>query len=83
MVVLTQDEALQMMLCVYVTLGIFLLLAARNPSAYRSVIAFGGWRIQFAKISGVAFPFGFGFWNSAPSRAFCGMNGGPLFPFEL
>ena len=34
MVVLSQDEALQMMLSVYVTLGIFLLLAARNPSAY-------------------------------------------------
>jgi len=27
----------------YVTLGVFLLVAARNPSASRSVIAFGGW----------------------------------------
>jgi hypothetical protein len=43
MVVLSQDQALQMMLSVYVTLGIFLLLAARNPSAYRSVIAFAAW----------------------------------------
>jgi glutaminase len=43
MVVLRQDEALQMMLSVYVTLGIFLLLAARNPAAYRSVIAFAAW----------------------------------------
>jgi hypothetical protein len=43
MVVLRQDEALQMMLSVYVRLGIFLLLAARNPSAYRSVIAFAAW----------------------------------------
>jgi hypothetical protein len=43
MVVLSQDPALQMMLSVYVTLGVFLLLAARNPSAYRSVIAFAAW----------------------------------------
>jgi hypothetical protein len=43
MVVLSQDQALQMMLSVYVTLGIFLLLAARNPSAYRSLIAFAAW----------------------------------------
>ena len=32
-----------MMLSLYITLGIFLLLAARNPPANRSVIAFGGW----------------------------------------
>lgn len=37
----TADEA--MMLSVYATLGIFLLLAARNPSAHRSVIAFAAW----------------------------------------
>ncbi len=37
------DESLQMMLSVYVTLGIFLLLAARNPSAHRSLIAFAAW----------------------------------------
>ncbi len=37
------DEALQMMLSVYVTLGVFLLLAARKPAAYRSVIAFAAW----------------------------------------
>jgi hypothetical protein len=43
MVMLRQDEALQMMLSLYVTLGIFLLLAARNPAAYRSVIAFAAW----------------------------------------
>jgi drug/metabolite transporter superfamily protein YnfA len=34
------EPALAMMLSVYVTLGIFLLLAARNPSANRSLIAF-------------------------------------------
>lgn len=38
-----QDPALAMMFSVYVTLGIFLLLAARNPSANRSLIAFTAW----------------------------------------
>lgn len=37
------DESLQMMLSVYVTLGVFLLLAVRNPSAHRSLIAFAAW----------------------------------------
>ncbi len=32
-----------MMLSLYVALGIFLLLAARNPSANRSLIAFAAW----------------------------------------
>ena len=32
-----------MMLSVYVTLGVFLLLAARTPSANRSLIAFTAW----------------------------------------
>jgi len=38
-----EEPALSMMLSVYVTLGIFLLLAARNPSAHRSLIAFTAW----------------------------------------
>ena len=38
-----KEDALPMMLSLYVTLGIFLLLAARNPSANHSVIAYGGW----------------------------------------
>lgn len=37
------DQALKMMLSVYATLGIFLLLAARNPSEHRSLIAFAAW----------------------------------------
>ncbi len=37
------DESLQMMLSVYVTLGVFLLLASRNPSANRTLIAFAAW----------------------------------------
>lgn len=38
-----KEDALPMMLSLYVTLGIFLLIAARNPSANRSVIAFAAW----------------------------------------
>jgi drug/metabolite transporter superfamily protein YnfA len=37
------EAALAMMLSLYVTLGIFLLIAARNPSANRSLIAFTAW----------------------------------------
>jgi ABC-type Fe3+-siderophore transport system permease subunit len=33
----------QMILAIYVTLGVFLLLAIRNPAANRSLIAFTGW----------------------------------------
>ena len=43
MMVVKQDPALAMMLSLYVTLGVFLLLAARNPSAHRSLIAFTAW----------------------------------------
>lgn len=38
-----QDPALSMMLSLYVTLGIFLLLAIRNPASHRSLIAFTAW----------------------------------------
>ena len=38
-----QEPALAMMLSLDVTLGIFWLLAARNPSANRSLIAFTAW----------------------------------------
>jgi hypothetical protein len=37
------DTGDTMMLSLYVTLGVFLLIAARNPSAHRSVIAFAAW----------------------------------------
>ncbi len=43
LVMLREEEALQMMLSIYVTLGVFLLLASRNPSANRSLIAFTAW----------------------------------------
>lgn len=42
-VFIRQDPALSMMLSLYVTLGVFLLLAIRNPEANRSVIAFTAW----------------------------------------
>jgi hypothetical protein len=37
------SEGDKMMLSLYVTLGVFVLLAARNPSANRSLIAFTAW----------------------------------------
>jgi hypothetical protein len=37
------DTGDTMMLSLYVTVGVFLLIAARNPSAHRSVIAFAAW----------------------------------------
>ncbi len=37
------ENGLPMILSLYVTLGVFLLLAARNPSANRGVIAFAAW----------------------------------------
>jgi hypothetical protein len=42
-VFLRHEPALAMMLSVYVALGIFLLLAAHDPSANRSLIAFTAW----------------------------------------
>jgi hypothetical protein len=38
-----EESSIPMMLSLYVTLGVFLLLAARNPSANRTLIAFAGW----------------------------------------
>ena len=43
MMFVRQEPALSMMLCLYATLGIFLLLAIRNPSGSRSLIAFTAW----------------------------------------
>jgi hypothetical protein len=51
---LRQEPALAMMLSVYVTLGIFLLLAVRNPSENRSLIAFTAWSsLAHAAVMGV------------------------------
>jgi hypothetical protein len=38
-----QEPALSMQFSLYVTLGVFLLLAIRNPGASRSLIAFTAW----------------------------------------
>ena len=38
-----EDPALAMMMSLYATLGVFLLLASRNPSAHRSLIVFTAW----------------------------------------
>jgi hypothetical protein len=38
-----EEPALAMMMSLYVTLGIFLLLASSNPSANRSLIGFTAW----------------------------------------
>ena len=38
-----QEPALAMMMSLYATLGIFLIVGARNPSANRSIIAFTAW----------------------------------------
>ncbi len=43
MMMVKQDPALAMMMSLYATLGVFLLLAARHPSANRSLIAFTAW----------------------------------------
>ena len=43
LVFVRREPALSMMMSLYVTLGVFLLLAVRNPSAHRSLIAFTAW----------------------------------------
>ena len=39
----SREPAVSMIMSLYVTLGVFLLLAARDPAANRSLIAYGGW----------------------------------------
>jgi len=49
-----QEPALAMMMSLYATLGIFLLLASRNPSAHRSLIAFTAWSsLAHAAVMGI------------------------------
>ena len=55
-----QDPAVAMMMSLYATLGIFLLLASRNPSAHRSLIAFTAWSsFAHATVRGVQAYLGF------------------------
>ena len=39
----TKEPAAAMIMSIYVTMGVFLLLAVRDPAAHRSLIAFVGW----------------------------------------
>lgn len=39
----SRDPAVAMIMSIYVTLGIFLLLAVRDPAGNRKLIAFAGW----------------------------------------
>lgn len=39
----SREPAVPMIMSIYVTLGIFLLLAVRDPAANRTLIAFAGW----------------------------------------
>jgi uncharacterized membrane protein len=48
-----QDSASAMMMSLYAALGVFLLLASRDPSAHRSLIAFAAWS-SFAHASVMA-----------------------------
>jgi hypothetical protein len=43
MVFVRQDPAMSMLFSIYVPLGVFLLLAIRNPAANRSLISFTAW----------------------------------------
>jgi len=43
MVFVKQEPGLAMLMCLYATLGVFVLLAARKPAAHRSLIAFTAW----------------------------------------
>jgi hypothetical protein len=54
-----QDPALAMMMSLYATLGVFLLVASRNPSAHRSLIAFTAWS-SFAHAGIMSFQAVFG-----------------------
>jgi drug/metabolite transporter superfamily protein YnfA len=43
MMFVKQEPSLAMMMSLYLTLGIFLMLASRDPSSHRSLIAFAAW----------------------------------------
>jgi hypothetical protein len=70
MMMVKQDPALAMMMSLYVTLGIFLLLAARNPSANRSLIVFTAWS-SFAHAALMAVQ---AFLNLIPRRELMGVT---------
>ena len=69
MMMVKQDPALAMMMSLYATLGVFLLLAARNPSEHRSLIAFTAWS-SFAHATLMAVQ---AFLNLVPRRELVGV----------
>jgi hypothetical protein len=69
MMMVKQDPALAMMMSLYATLGVFLLLAARNPSEHRSLIAFTAWS-SFAHAALMAVQ---AFLNLIPRRELAGV----------
>jgi hypothetical protein len=69
MIMVKQDPALAMMMSLYATLGVFLLLAARNPSEHRSLIAFAAWS-SFAHAALMAVQ---AFGNMIPLRELAGV----------
>src|SRR5438874_11939598 len=69
MMMVKQDPALAMMMSLYATLGGFLLLAARNPSEHRTLIAFTAWS-SFAHASLMAVQ---AFLNLIPRRELVGV----------
>jgi hypothetical protein len=49
-----RDPGVAMIMSLYVTLGVFLLLAVRNPAAHRSLITYSGWaNVAHASVMGV------------------------------
>ena len=40
----------QMILSIYISLGVFLLNASRNPSAHRSLVLFAGWSTHVVNV---------------------------------
>jgi hypothetical protein len=69
MLMAKRDPALAMMMSLYATLGVFLLLASRNPSAHRSLIAFTAWSsFAHATVMGVQ-----AFRNLIPRRELVGV----------
>jgi hypothetical protein len=69
MIMVKQDPSLAMMMSLYATLGVFLLLAARNPSEHRSLIAFTAWS-SFAHAALMAMQ---AFLNLIPRRELAGV----------
>lgn len=50
----SREPAISMLMSIYVMWGIFLLFAARRPTAHRSLIAFAGWgNVAHAAVMGL------------------------------